>query len=273
MRTSHLICLSGAFFIIAGCPPDGAGDDDTAGADPDWVSIPGGTYDMGSNEGQDDELPVHSVTVPTFEMLRTEVTVSEYGACVDAGGCSEPGTEGSPDAEDCNWNDPGYEDHPVNCVDWDQSVAFCSWAGGRLPSESEWEYAARSGGQDITYPWGNEEATCDYAVMYDDTHGYGCDTERTWPVCSKTAGNTDQGLCDMVGNAWEWVQDWHHSSYDAEGGAPDDGSAWEDSSDSHPSRVLRGGCFWSGARDLRAANRAEGDFGAWACGQGFRCAR
>ena len=84
-----------------------------------------------------------------------------------------------------------------------------------MPSESEWEYAARSGGQDIDYPWGNEEATCDYAVMDDDTHSSGCDTGRTWAVCGRSVdGDTDQGLCDMSGNVWEWVQDWYHGCYD-----------------------------------------------------------
>jgi formylglycine-generating enzyme required for sulfatase activity len=242
---------------------DADADADTdADTDLTWVSIPGGTFQMGSTEGYSDELPVHGVTVPAFEMLETEVTVAQYAECVTSSACTEPGT-----GTYGNWNDPGYEDHPVNYVDWSQAVAFCQWVGGRLPSEAEWEYAARSGGQDIDYPWGDETATCDYAVMYGTTD-YGCDTGRTWAVCSKTAGNTDQGLCDMAGNVWEWVQDWYHSSYT---GAPADGSAWEVPSGS--GRVNRGGSFYDDADTLRAARRGVNYPSFQYADLGFRCAR
>ncbi len=233
----------------------------TGGVGLTWVSIPGGTYQMGSTAGNSDELPVHSVTVPSFEMMRTEVTVTQYGACVTVGSCTAPDTGGF-----CNWDDPGYEDHPVNCVDWSQAVSFCAWVGGRLPSEAEWEYAARSGGQAIEYPWGNDAATCTYTVMNDG--GSGCGTGRTMSVCSKTAGNTDQGLCDMAGNVWEWMQDWYHSDYN---GAPADGSAWE--SPSGLSRVLRGGGFGSYANGLRAAIRYSYDPSGRYGNLGIRCAR
>jgi iron(II)-dependent oxidoreductase len=160
-----------------------------------------------------------------------------------------------------------YADHPVNCVDWQQAVDFCERAGGRLPSEAEWEYAARSGGQDITYPWGNAAATCDDAV-YDDTGSNdGCGTGRTWAVCSKTAGNTTQGLCDMAGNVWEWVQDWSHNDYT---GAPTDGSAWVDGG---TDRVMRGGGFSSLAYSLRAADRHDYEPTYQADNVSFRCAR
>ncbi|MCD6499090.1 MAG: SUMF1/EgtB/PvdO family nonheme iron enzyme [Deltaproteobacteria bacterium] len=228
-----------------------------------WITITGGPFEMGSMIGGSEEQPVHSVTVPGFEMTKSEVTVTQYGACVTAGSCTAPGT-----GTDCNWNDPGYEEHPVNCVDWGQAVAFCTWAGGRLPSEAEWEYAARSGGQSIEYPWGNDAATCSYAVM--DDGGEGCGTGRTMSVCSKPAGNTAQGqeLCDMAGNVYEWVQDWYHDTYT---GAPSDGSAWVSPSGS--TRVLRSGGFFSVPNLLRAAGRdyvapSFQDFGL-----GFRCAR
>ncbi|HUT79228.1 MAG TPA: formylglycine-generating enzyme family protein [Polyangia bacterium] len=238
------------------------GTDTDADADLTWVPIPGGTFQMGSTDWTMSQ-PVHGVTVPSFEMTQTEVTVAQYAVCVATTLCTEPGT-----GTLGNWNDPGYEDHPVNYVDWDQAVAFCDWAGGRLPSEAEWEYAARSGGQDIDYPWGDEEATCDWAVMH-GTIDFGCDTGRTMAVCSKNAGNTDQGLCDMAGNVCEWVQDWYHSDYT---GAPTDGSAWEDPVGS--GRFIRGGCFGGIAEFLRAALRFE----FTSSGQvdsvlGFRCAK
>ncbi|MBW2703723.1 MAG: formylglycine-generating enzyme family protein [Deltaproteobacteria bacterium] len=228
-----------------------------------WLSIPGGTFQMGSDAGDSRELPVHPVTVPSFEMSKTEVTVEQYQVCVEAGTCTLPNDNTA--SSYCN---RGYSDrgaHPVNCVDWDQAVAFCTWAGGRLPSEAEWEYAARSGGQDITYPWGDETTTCEYAVMWEG--GLGCGEDRTWAVCSKTDGDTDQGLCDMAGNVGEWVQDWYHDDYT---GAPDDGSAWEDSGSS---RVKRGGGFNGVASGLRAAFRYFVVPSIRVYNLGFRCAR
>jgi iron(II)-dependent oxidoreductase len=239
-------------------------DSDTdADADLAWVAISGGTFQMGSTEGSSNELPVHGVTVPVFEMLETEVTVAQYAVCVTASACTEPSTSYT----QCNWNETGYEDHPVNCVNWQQAVDFCQWVGGRLPSESEWEYAARSGGQDIDYPWGDETASCAYAVM-DDEGSDGCGTGRTWAVCSKPAGNTVQGLCDMAGNVWEWVQDFYHPDYT---GAPADGSAWEDPDSNY--RVTRGGDFQIGDYYLRAAFRNLNIPEVMGINLGFRCAR
>jgi formylglycine-generating enzyme required for sulfatase activity len=219
---------------------------------------------MGSTTVSSDEQPVHQVTVPSFEMTESEVTVQQYGACVTAGACTAPDT-----GTNCNWNDPGYEDHPVNCVDWNQAKEFCTWAGGRLPSEAEWEFAARSGGQDIEYPWGDDAATCSYAVMDDDTHTDGCDTGRTWSVCSITAGNSAQGLCDLAGNVWEWVEDDYHSDYT---GAPADGSAWVESPRSSH-RVRRGGCFSFYAFHLRAAERYYYAPSDRLISLGFRCVK
>jgi len=209
----------------------------------EWVRIPGGSFNMGSNDGYPNEKPVHRVTVPTFEMTKTQVTVEQYKACVDAGVCTAPNSGGS-----CNWGQSDRGKHPINCVDWHQAQAYAKWAGGRLPTEAEWEYAARSGGRDWKYPWGNENATCERAVISEG--GDGCGRDSTWPVCSKPKGNTTQGLCDMAGNVWEWVQDWYHDSYN---GAPTDGSAWERPTGSF--RVFRGGSWCGVARFVRAADR------------------
>ena len=143
-----------------------------------WKSIQSGTFDMGSDTGGSEEQPVHSVTVQSFEMMDTEVTVELYRQCVDDHACTKPGTENL-----CNWKVSGRDDHPINCVDWQQAVEFCRWAGGRLPTEAEWEYAARSRGQDILYPWGNDLPTCSLA-----NHS-GCENQ-TWAACNTTAGNT-----------------------------------------------------------------------------------
>jgi formylglycine-generating enzyme required for sulfatase activity len=228
----------------------------------DWVLIPGGSFQMGSLAGGAHEQPVHTVSVPDFEMSMTEVTVAQYGECVAEGACSEPGTSVTG-----NWNSPGFEDHPVNFVDWHQAATYCRWAGARLPSEAEWEYAARSGGQDIAYPWGDEPATCAYAVMEESFFQHGCGTRQTWAVCSKPSGNTDHGLCDMAGNTWEWVQDSYHTDYN---GAPADGSAWEGGGSD---RVYRGGSLRSDASNLRATHRPGQGPSFRAVTLSFRCAR
>jgi len=206
-----------------------------------WVTIPGGSFMMGSGNG--DEEPRHQVTLRSLQMAKTLVTVEQYKACVDAGACTAPNTGGY-----CNWDAAGRTQHPINCVDWNQAKTFSEWVGGRLPSEAEWEYAARSAGKDQEYPWGNEEATCQRAVFS------GCGSNGTAPVCSKPQGNSEQGLCDMAGNVWEWVQDWYHDSYD---GAPIDGSAWESPEGSN--RVLRGGSWRLDARNVRSASRGLDD--------------
>ncbi|MBM4398589.1 MAG: SUMF1/EgtB/PvdO family nonheme iron enzyme, partial [Deltaproteobacteria bacterium] len=184
----------------------------------EWVTIPGGRFRMGG-AAFDNEKPVHEVTVRRFQMARTEVTVAQYRACVQAVACTEPGTGGS-----CNWGVAGRDAHPVNCVSWDQAAAFSAWVGGRLPTEAEWEYAARGGTTGDTY------GALDEVAWYASNSGGG-----TKPAGLKRANA--HGLHDMLGNVWEWVQDCWHGSY---GGAPSDGSAWE-SGCSGSARVFRGG--------------------------------
>lgn len=231
---------------------------------------------MGSTE-MFDEQPVHTVTIDAFEMNQSEVTVAQYRECVDAGICTPPDSGGAYE----NWNAPGFENHPVNALDFAQAETFCTWVGGALPSESMWEYAAKSAGLNQLYPWGNEPPDCRKGVMDDAEHTDGCDTNRTWPVCSKPAGNTDQGLCDMAGNVWEWVRDWYHGAYDCErpplahncengGHAPQDGSAWDDNG---KYIVERGGSFNSDAFYLRASMRLRVWPTARSYGLGFRCVR
>jgi formylglycine-generating enzyme required for sulfatase activity len=240
-----------------------------------WILIPGGTFMMGSEEGFPKEQPVHQVHVPTFEMSKTEVTLSQYQSCVDDGACTIPDN-----LNPCNWDVSGRDDHPVNCMTWHRASSFCQWAGGRLPSEAEWEYAARSGGQDMTYPWGEDLPSCDYVVMEG-----GCGQQRTWEVCSKTAGNTTQGLCDMAGNVFEWVQDTFQGSYDCDanpdaldcesgGLAPTDGSAWESPTNWY--RVIRGGAWRYSSNDsyyFKTTHRSYDEPTFYGDLDGFRCAR
>jgi formylglycine-generating enzyme required for sulfatase activity len=248
----------------------------------EWVVVEGGVFMMGGPEDtmSGDRLPIHEVTVPSFEMTRTEVTAAEYRCCFLEGACTEPQPPGyEPDTDDpwaslenCNWDLQEEDDRPINCVNWQQAVDFCTWAGGRLPSEAEWEYAARSQGQNVTYPWGEEEPSCDLCVMNDAMGMPGCDEERTWDVCSKPSGNTEQGLCDMAGNVHEWVQDCYHPNYDA---APVDGSAWTTGCPSPTDeRIIRGASFIEGSSTyFEVAERGRSEIEKWFVFLGIRCAR
>lgn len=238
-----------------------------------FITIPGGRFAMGTNSGKkyfEDAYPVHVVAVRTFQMSKTAVTVEQYAECVLNGWCSEPGT-----GSYCNWGLKDRKFHPVNCVSWTQAnryVEFKNKQRGfesvRLPTEAEWEYAAKSGGRDQKYPWGNEEATCDRAVMADGQGAAGCGKNRTMPVCSKPYGNTVQGLCDMAGNVRQWVQDTYQRSYS---GAPADGSAFEGAG---AGRVARGGSFFTSAGSrLRADCRYSYDAINYDYEIGFRLAR
>jgi len=235
-----------------------AGNDPSAGVPVkpvEWVSISGGKFTMGTDaDGFADAKPIHEVAIKTFQMSKTLVTVEQYAECVSKGKCTEPGK-----GDYCNWGETGRQNHPVNCVNWDQANQYAGFKGGRLPSESEWEYAATSGGKNQKYPWGNADATSELAVM--DNYG-------TMPVCSKPVGNTAQGLCDMAGNVWQWVQDKYQNSYN---GAPADGGAFEAAGSL---RVIRGGSFYNvTARNLRADFRNQTGPGSSSDILGFRIAK
>ncbi|MBI4061115.1 MAG: SUMF1/EgtB/PvdO family nonheme iron enzyme [Elusimicrobia bacterium] len=231
----------------------------------EWVTVGGGKFTMGTDNGAGNDKPTHEVTIKTFELSKTHVTVEQYAECVTKRQCSKPATGGR-----CNWGKADRQKHPINCVSWNHATEFARFQGARLPSEAEWEYAATSGGKNQKYPWGNEEANCDRAVMHGNG-GYGCGSDGTMPVCSKPAGNAKVSggeLCDMVGNVWQWVQDKYHSSYT---NAPADGSAYEAA---FFYRVLRGGSYYfDDGRYLRADYRGHGLPGYTYYGLGFRLAR
>ena len=229
---------------------------DTGGIE--WVKLPGGHFAMGSDQWSDSR-PVHQVVVKPFQIAKTPVTNRQYRACVEAGACAPLDVK-------CATAPFTGDDQPVVCVTWEQASAFSRWAGGRLPSEAEWEYAARSGGKKRKHPWGDEPATCERAVLSEG--GYGCGRKASWPVCSKPKGNTEQGLCDMAGNVYEWVEDAYHETYEK---APTDGGAWEDPEAKH--RVVRGGSWSRKADYLGTSLRAAADPGNANVTLGFRPAR
>ena len=212
-----------------------------------WINIPAGSFQMGS-PSQSDEQPVHSVTLKAFAMSKTEVTVGQYRACVEAGVCAEPSS--------CIWTSSrgDKENHPINCVDWGQARTFAKWVGADLPTEAEWEYAAR-GGQGFTYA-GSQNA--DDVAWYGSNSGAGTKRAGTKRVGTKRANG--YGLHDMSGSVWEWVLDQDKGDYN---GAPSDGHQAVGSiptcrikcDNGAARRVFRGGSWYDGADHLRVANR------------------
>lgn len=156
--------------------------------------IPGATFMMGWNSGGDG--PQHRVTVASFDIDVTEVTMGAFKACVEAGGCAEPRHGGS-----CSWGIPAQEKHPMNCVDWAEAKAYCAWAGKRLPTEAEWEYAA-VGQTGWKHPWGNDAGAPDQLCQL-----RGDRSALTCPVGSFPRGASKFGVLDQEGNVSEWVED------------------------------------------------------------------
>jgi|GEM_PF-867020 len=248
------------------CQVDQRCNEGICGVIPSERQIPAGSFWMGCNTAVDDycefdESPYHEVTLSGYYIDTMEVTVSAYGDCVTAGGCTAP-TTGS----FCNWGVAGKDNHPVNCVDWTQATAYCTWAGKRLPTEAEWEKAAR-GTDGRKYPWGNETATCHYAVMFDGDHVCG-GGEATSAVCEMPAGDSPYGLCDMSGNVWEWVSDWYDSGYYA-----DSPSSNPTGPDSSWGRVVRGGAYDAAPSIIRVSKRLDSVPSYAGDNLGFRCAR
>ncbi len=238
-----------------------------------WAQLSGGTFWMGSAAGDTDESPPHEVRVGAFDLSASEVTFGQYNQCVEAGQCApahtDDGTCFVPDGT--TWKRgvlPASfrgDRQPVVCVDWGQAQDFASWVGGRLPTEAEWEFAARGTSKGASYPWGNDEAGCTFATMVDTTQG--CGQGHTSAVCSRWRGTTKQGVCDLAGNVWEWVQDGYHDTY---AGAPSTGIAWEDGPGP---RVIRGGGWDSDGFDVRATSRAQFDGLVRRADLGIRVAR
>lgn len=149
-----------------------------------------------------DEQPAHLVTLDTFRIDATEVTVGSYRECVAAGACKEPADVSN---ADCNYPHPQRVHRPVNCVTWSDAVAFCAFAGGRLPTEAEWEKAAR-GDDERIFAWGNEPPTCDHANFS------GC-SPSSMAVGCHPAGLSAYGAHDMAGNVAEYVSDWFDNTW------------------------------------------------------------
>ena len=210
------------------------------------IRIEHGTFQMGSDDGADDERPVHRVTMSGFWIQEHEVTNEEYRR-FDAG----------------HQFPSGQERYPVVAVSWQQAIDYASSRGGSLPTEAQWEFAAR-GAAGRTYPWGERAPTCQLAQVD------GCGETASIPVMSRPDGATPEGVHDLAGNVWEWVRDWY-GPYEASDALDPTGAQ------SGSSRLLRGGDFESSAVALRGSFRnsffpvlVSDGFGfrvAWAGGQ------
>ncbi len=204
----------------------------------EMVFVPAGEFQMGSTgsdrEAHSQEKPAHAVTLDAFWIDRTEVTNRLYRQCVEAGTCEEPTCWDNADL-----NTP---DQPVVCVTWDQAQTYAEWVGGRLPTEAEWEKAAR-GTDGRLYPWGQNAPDCQGANYK------GC-VGRTVAVGSYPDGASPYGALDMAGNVWEWVADWYDETYYS--GAPTHNPQGPDSGER---RALRGGSFDMSEQRLRTTFR------------------
>ena len=250
--------------------------------------IPAGAFSMG-DPGQQDESPSHQVFLDAYWIDRTEVTNRQYSQflnaaaaetsfCQPLSACVLTAAENPDSRLDTKAGryvvEVGYEDHPVTYVTWFGAYSYCEWAGARLPSEAEWEKAAR-GENGLRYPWGDTflaasanfcDRNCTFETGRDDQSDDGWPT--TAPVGSFPEGASPYGVADMTGNVWEWVNDWYSRDYYRQSpgrnpSGPDDGQQ----------RSVRGGSWFSAAGELRTANRSSWPPNTATKLIGFRCAR
>ena len=221
------------------------------------VYVPAGEFTMGSNDGDSYDKPIHTVALDAYWIDRTEVTNVMYAICVQVGDCQTPSNTSS-STRNSYYGNSQYADYPVIYVDWNTAQTYCGWAGARLPTEAEWEKAAR-GTDERTYPWGSSSPGSSL-LNYNQSVG------DTTAVGSYPAGVSPYGALDMAGNVWEWVNDWYGETY------------YSQSPSSNPQgpvsgndRVLRGGSWGSYVGDFRSAVRSGYYPTVFNKNIGFRC--
>jgi formylglycine-generating enzyme required for sulfatase activity/Tfp pilus assembly protein PilF len=218
-----------------------------------YVYVPAGPFIMGLDEGGFDEKPQHEVELDAFWIMQTEVTNEQYEKCVQADICTLPfnPTWGT----DEFW--AKYDQHPVTYVTWEQATVYAEWAGGRLPTEAEWEKAAR-GMDGRLYPWGSQQPTAQ-RLNFDKQIG------EPQPVGRYPDGASPYGALDMAGNVWEWVIDWYDPDYYYT--SPSENPTGPPTGER---RVLRGGAYDSPASDVGSYYREGGGMSDKYDDSGFR---
>ena len=234
----------------------------------EMVYVPAGKFIMGSENGYDDQKPVRQVYLDSYWIDKYEVSNAQYALCVASGACTKPSLTKS-QTRNNYYGNPDYDNYPVIQIDWHQSQAYCQWVGGDLPTEAQWEKAAR-GTDGRTYPWGNESPTCQLTNFNKGLYGnQSYCIGDTSPVTDYEQGASPYGALNMAGNVWEWVNDWYGSNY------------YSNSSTRNPAgptsgryRVIRGGSwdyYYNGTWGIRAADRYGVNPTNTVSGDGFRC--
>lgn len=235
------------------------------------VLIPAGEFFFGCDaehnggfECLPDELPLEKQYLDTFAIDKYEVTNAQYALCVADGACEQPMYTYSATRESY-YDNPAYADYPVSAISWNEAYAYCTWVGGRLPTEAEWEKAAR-GETMRAYPWGDEEPNCNLANSRDDRTGV-C-VGDTAPVGSYPLGASPYGVMDMAGNVWEWVMDYYVYDFSGHLINIDPLNKGLDYN-----RIIKGGSFDYTSYTLRIAYNSDHAENERNISFGFRCMR